>query len=100
MSHSSIPDALKHRLAPPADLVRLSIGIEDAEDLMEDLDQAFAKAKRNYMARSQSHRPDRVENSACGEMVALSSRNQAGYRLAAEWRAEVPGAGLTLHKHN
>jgi cystathionine beta-lyase len=100
MSHSSIPDALKHRLAPPADLVRLSIGIEDAEDLMEDLDQAFAKAKRNYMARSQSDRPDRVENSACGEMVALSSRNQVGDRLAAEWQAEVPGAGLTLHKHN
>jgi cystathionine beta-lyase/cystathionine gamma-synthase len=64
MSHSSIPDALKHRLAPPTDLVRLSIGIEDAEDLMEDLDQALAKAKKKFMARSQSHRPDRAEKFA------------------------------------
>ena len=37
MSHASIPDSLKHNLAPPADLVRLSVGIEDADDLLADL---------------------------------------------------------------
>ena len=41
MSHASIPGALKHRLAPPSDLVRLSVGIEDVDDLLEDLEQAF-----------------------------------------------------------
>jgi len=41
MSHASIPDSLKETLAPPPDLVRLSIGIEDAEDLLNDLTQAF-----------------------------------------------------------
>jgi len=45
MSHASIPAKLKERLAPPLDLVRLSVGIEDANDLMEDLDQAFSIAK-------------------------------------------------------
>lgn len=30
--------------APPADVVRLSVGIEDVEDLIEDLQQALAKA--------------------------------------------------------
>jgi cystathionine beta-lyase len=44
MSHASIPDTLRHRLAPPADLVRISVGIEDANDLMEDLDQALSAA--------------------------------------------------------
>src|SRR5260370_3879646 len=44
ISHASIPEALKDRLAPPADLVRLSIGIEDANDLLEDLQQAFTVA--------------------------------------------------------
>ncbi len=44
MSHASIPPKLKERLAPPADLVRLSVGIEDADDLIEDLDQAFVVA--------------------------------------------------------
>ncbi|HWQ35296.1 MAG TPA: cystathionine beta-lyase [Blastocatellia bacterium] len=44
MSHASIPAALREKLAPPADLIRLSIGIEDAEDLLDDLQQAFAAA--------------------------------------------------------
>jgi cystathionine beta-lyase len=41
MSHASIPPDLAERLAPPADLVRLSVGIEDVEDLVEDLERAF-----------------------------------------------------------
>jgi cystathionine beta-lyase len=44
MSHASIPQALKGRLAPPADLVRISVGIEDVDDLIDDLDQALAAA--------------------------------------------------------
>ncbi len=46
MSHASIPRQLKQRLAPPADLVRLSVGIEDVNDLMEDLEQAIEVAVR------------------------------------------------------
>ena len=42
MSHSSIPSGLRDRLAPPADLVRLSVGIEDVGDLLEDLEHAFS----------------------------------------------------------
>lgn len=40
MSHASIPQHLRLRLAPPVDLVRVSVGIEDANDLMADLGQA------------------------------------------------------------
>src|SRR5205807_1525513 len=43
MSHASIPASLKQSLAPPPDLVRLSIGIEDPGDLVEDLTQAFSE---------------------------------------------------------
>src|SRR3954463_319219 len=41
MSHASIPQELRGRLGPPPDLIRLSVGIEDAEDLMADLAQAL-----------------------------------------------------------
>jgi cystathionine beta-lyase len=41
MSHASIPQSLRERIAPPLDLVRLSIGIEDVDDLVDDLAQAF-----------------------------------------------------------
>lgn len=46
MSHASIPSALRDRLAPPSDLVRLSVGIEDVDDLIDDLDRAFAVSTR------------------------------------------------------
>lgn len=46
MSHASIPGALKDRLAPPPDLVRISVGIEDVNDLIEDLNRAFAVSLR------------------------------------------------------
>jgi cystathionine beta-lyase len=45
MSHSSIPLALRDRLGPPADLVRLSVGIEDVDDLIADLEQALTASR-------------------------------------------------------
>jgi cystathionine beta-lyase len=44
MSHASIPLSLRDRLSPPADLVRLSVGIEDVSDLIADLEQAIRTA--------------------------------------------------------
>jgi cystathionine beta-lyase len=41
MSHASIPES-KRTL--PRDLIRLSIGIEDADDLIADLEQTFKEA--------------------------------------------------------
>jgi cystathionine beta-lyase len=44
MTHKSIP-AEKRRAAGVADsLIRLSVGLEDADDLIKDLEQAFVKA--------------------------------------------------------
>jgi cystathionine beta-lyase len=44
MSHASIPDSIKDKLAPPPDLLRISVGIEAVEDLIEDLDRSIATA--------------------------------------------------------
>jgi cystathionine beta-lyase len=57
MSHASIPQPLKERMAPPPDLVRLSIGIEDADDLVDDVAEAL-----HVMADRQAHarKPTRV----------------------------------------
>jgi cystathionine beta-lyase len=41
MSHASIPAEVRASRALPDDLVRLSIGIEDAQDLIGDLEQAL-----------------------------------------------------------
>lgn len=50
MSHASIPAALRDRLAPPSDLVRISVGIEDVGDLRDDLTQAFSAALKQKAA--------------------------------------------------
>lgn len=42
MSHASVPPEVGHLRDLPADLVRLSVGIEDSGDLIADLEQAFA----------------------------------------------------------
>ncbi len=47
MSHASIPSSLRDRLAPPPDLIRLSVGIEDVEDIIADLSNAFDTAFAN-----------------------------------------------------
>jgi cystathionine beta-lyase/cystathionine gamma-synthase len=46
MSHASIPESMRSRLAPPAYLIRLSVGIEDIEDIVADLEQAFIAAQQ------------------------------------------------------
>jgi cystathionine gamma-lyase len=42
MTHASVPPAMRQAMGLTDSLVRLSCGIEDAEDLIEDLDRAFA----------------------------------------------------------
>lgn len=44
MSHASVPPELRNRIGPPPDLIRLSVGIEDAGDLVEDLVQGMERA--------------------------------------------------------
>ena len=42
MAHASVPAERRQKLGIRDDLVRISIGIEEVEDLVEDLDQALA----------------------------------------------------------
>src|SRR5204863_7655650 len=42
MTHASVPLEMRRRMGLTDSLVRLSVGIEDVEDLIGDLDQALA----------------------------------------------------------
>src|SRR5213075_3300898 len=46
MTHASVPPAMRLEMGLTDSLVRLSCGIEYADDLIEDLDQAFAASRR------------------------------------------------------
>ncbi len=41
MTHASIPEEKRHEIGITDDLVRLSVGVEDADDLIADLEQAL-----------------------------------------------------------
>jgi cystathionine beta-lyase/cystathionine gamma-synthase len=43
MTHSSVPPEVRERIGITDGLIRLSVGIEDVEDLIADLDQALRK---------------------------------------------------------
>jgi cystathionine beta-lyase/cystathionine gamma-synthase len=44
MTHASVPLEMRNAMGLSDSLVRLSIGIEDVDDLIADLDQALADA--------------------------------------------------------
>jgi len=46
MTHASVPKEMRERMGLTDGLVRLSVGIEDVDDLMGDLDQALGGGKR------------------------------------------------------
>ena len=41
MTHASMPPEIRERVGITEGLVRLSVGIEDVEDIIGDLDQAL-----------------------------------------------------------
>ena len=43
MTHASVPEELRLRMGITNGLVRLSVGIEDGRDLVEDLEQALRR---------------------------------------------------------
>jgi hypothetical protein len=44
MTHASVPADERAKIGITDNLIRLSVGIEDKEDLIHDLDQALKKA--------------------------------------------------------
>ena len=44
MTHASVPPEMRRAMGLTDGLVRLSVGIEDVEDLVADLDQALVAA--------------------------------------------------------
>jgi len=48
MTHASIPRETREQLGITDNLIRLSVGIEDAMDLIADLENAFSAVKKNF----------------------------------------------------
>jgi cystathionine beta-lyase len=51
MSHASIPTEVRSAREFPEDLVRMSVGIEDADDLIYDLQTAITSFGKNILQK-------------------------------------------------
>lgn len=72
MSHASIPEEVRKARRLPEDLVRLSIGIEDAGDLIEDLTRAIGLATATAQGEI-SDKPSSLNGSVNGTARALGA---------------------------
>lgn len=45
MTHASVPEDIRAQLGITDNLIRLSVGLEDPEDLIADLEKAFTAVK-------------------------------------------------------
>jgi len=43
MTHASVPPERRQQIGITDDMIRISVGIEDVDDLKEDLEQALAR---------------------------------------------------------
>jgi cysteine-S-conjugate beta-lyase len=64
MSHASVPAAVRKARSLPEDLVRISVGIEDAADLVEDLSRAIGRAAGARVAVGEVRVPGGVADPA------------------------------------
>jgi cystathionine beta-lyase len=60
MSHASIPPEVRKERCLATDLIRLSVGIEDADDLIDDLDRAFERAAEGTLIAEVANEPKQV----------------------------------------
>lgn len=63
-THEQLSDTERHAAGVTPDLVRLSIGLEDAADLIADLDRALAAAVASNAAHITQAGPQRTESAA------------------------------------
>jgi cystathionine beta-lyase len=92
MSHASIPAEVRAARGLPDDLVRISVGIEDVEDLISDLDQAMARAMA-AIGFDPAHPTPGIGKGAVnsGTVIASSaSGNGAGVGVSGGGAAQLP----------
>jgi len=83
MSHASIPESERQSRGLPEDLIRLSIGIEDVDDLLDDLERALHSAGlRNAEAKDDAgtgalDSPARADLSEIAVVAGASHQTEA-----------------------
>ncbi|TFK49910.1 cystathionine beta-lyase [Heliocybe sulcata] len=103
MSHASIDAATRAARGLPEDLIRLCVGIEDPEDLLDDLEHALLEAGAiTVSANADEHQYVRATTSTsisrAVEKLAISEAPQRP-RERREWFVSAPGKVILFGEH-
>jgi len=74
MSHASIDAKTRKERALPEDIIRLCVGIEDAEDLVDDLSRALVQAGAVKVFPNGFHAINASSASESEEVIPSSSK--------------------------
>ena len=98
MTHASVPPAMRQEMGLTDSLVRLSCGIEDADDLIEDLDQAFAASGASARRRG-ARRPGLSQNETLSaSVVGRPSPTRVGHEHHPPRPAPAPHLSRDLRR--
>ncbi len=67
-THQQLSDEQLRAAGVGPELIRVSVGIEDVDDILWDLDQALAKSQAKVAVAVNGHRPDSVQEEAEAEV--------------------------------
>ncbi|KAF7795964.1 hypothetical protein EIP86_007133 [Pleurotus ostreatoroseus] len=100
MSHASIDPAVRAARGLPEDLIRLCVGIEDPNDLLDDLQHALLEAGAVTVAANDFVRMPVAVNKAA-EKLALGdiANNSRKGREDREWFVSAPGKVILFGEH-
>ena len=91
---SSSPTSSWPRPGVPPDLVRISVGLEDVEDILWDLDQALAAATKGTVMTAARAPAGRTRRAARRQQILRGDPDRGRAR-----RLPQPGAGEQLRRH-
>ncbi|TFK40243.1 cystathionine beta-lyase [Crucibulum laeve] len=103
MSHASIDAATRAARGLPEDLIRLCVGIEDAHDLLDDLERALIEAgaiefnitQNKYVRVAQRQHSDSISTA----IQKLALREAVANRAGQEWFVSAPGKVILFGEH-
>lgn len=98
--HASIDPATRAARGLPEDLIRLCVGIEDPEDLLDDLERALVESGAIALSSANQYVRATSDNiSRAVEKLAFNERGAPRQVENREWLVSAPGKVILFGEH-
>ncbi|KAH7106493.1 cystathionine beta-l [Auriculariales sp. MPI-PUGE-AT-0066] len=99
MSHASIDPKVRAERGLPEDLIRLCVGIEDADDLVDDLEHALFEAGAIVLSPSEKTGSQYIRAPLPGDTPVQAQLSLPRIKETREWFVSAPGKVILFGEH-